>query len=133
MLVLQLLRTLAMGQILGLYHLRSWRRFLLSHRFPHLAAAGDQTAEICSSLLDGLFVVHDWVRRYKQLGPNSSRHLKSPSSFSILQGPVAHMQHMLGTQRLPFTAAYVVTLALSLYFAIAVSPVFPWHAILPLR
>lgn len=39
--------------------------------------------------------------------------------FSILQGPLAHMKHIIGAERLPFTVAYVASLVLTLYFAVA--------------
>ena len=38
-------------------------------------------------------------------------------SFSFLWGPVNHLKHMLKKDRLPFTAVYVGTLSLTLYFA----------------
>ncbi|KAM0747864.1 SFT2-domain-containing protein [Meredithblackwellia eburnea MCA 4105] len=37
--------------------------------------------------------------------------------FAILQGPVAHLKHIVSAERLPFTGAYVGSLALTLYFA----------------
>lgn len=40
-------------------------------------------------------------------------------SFAILQGPLAHLKHILTPERLPFTGAYVGSLALTLYFAVA--------------
>ena len=38
-------------------------------------------------------------------------------SFSFLWGPMNHFKHMLKRERLPFTAVYLGTLALTLYFA----------------
>lgn len=41
--------------------------------------------------------------------------------FAILSGPMAHLKHIVGKERLPFTAAYLGSLALTLYFALGVS------------
>ncbi len=39
-------------------------------------------------------------------------------SFSFLWGPYAHLRHLLGRERLPFTSAYLLTLFGTLYFAV---------------
>lgn len=41
--------------------------------------------------------------------------------FAILAGPVAHFKHITSPERLPFTAAWLGSLGLTLFFAIAVS------------
>jgi hypothetical protein len=38
-------------------------------------------------------------------------------SFSVLWGPVSHMKHLFSPQRLPFTAAYLASMALTLFSA----------------
>ena len=38
-------------------------------------------------------------------------------SFSFMWGPVSHFKHMINKERLPFTAVYIGTLSLTLYFA----------------
>lgn len=38
--------------------------------------------------------------------------------FAVLIGPVAHLKHLLSRERLPFSAAYVASLALTLYFSL---------------
>lgn len=43
--------------------------------------------------------------------------------FAILSGPLAHLKHILGKERLPFTAAYFGSLGLTLYFALGVGSV----------
>lgn len=43
------------------------------------------------------------------------------ASFSALQGPVPYIKHLLSAPRIPFTAAYFGSLALTLYFAVGVS------------
>lgn len=43
------------------------------------------------------------------------------ASFAAIMGPLAYLQHLLSAQRLPFTAAYFGSLALTLYFSIGVS------------
>ncbi|KAM7197606.1 protein transport protein SFT2 [Naviculisporaceae sp. PSN 640] len=40
------------------------------------------------------------------------------TSFAVIMGPVAYFQHLMSAQRLPFTAAYFGSLALTLYFSI---------------
>ncbi|GAB5589957.1 Protein transport protein sft2 [Umbelopsis nana] len=39
-------------------------------------------------------------------------------SVALLRGPWAHAKHMMSLERLPFTAAYLGTMALTLYFSI---------------
>jgi len=38
--------------------------------------------------------------------------------FSVLIGPINHVKHLLSKERLPFSIAYVVSLALTLYFSL---------------
>ncbi|KAH6636705.1 Got1/Sft2-like family-domain-containing protein [Chaetomium tenue] len=40
------------------------------------------------------------------------------SSFAAIMGPLAYLQHLASTPRLPFTAAYFGSLGLTLYFSI---------------
>ncbi|CAG8728412.1 10686_t:CDS:2, partial [Dentiscutata erythropus] len=40
------------------------------------------------------------------------------SSFALLYGPFAHLRHMISRERLPFTIAYIGSMATTLYFAI---------------
>ncbi|RPA99301.1 SFT2-domain-containing protein [Choiromyces venosus 120613-1] len=46
------------------------------------------------------------------------------TSFAVLQGPLAYATHLLSTPRLPFTAAYFGSIALTLYFALGVQSFF---------
>ena len=56
------------------------------------------------------------------------------ASWAVLLGPIAYAKHLLSTPRLPFTAVYFGSIALTLYFAIGVSlnditlalPFLPW-------
>ena len=41
--------------------------------------------------------------------------------FSILIGPITHIKHLASRERLPFSLAYVGSLAATLYFALGVS------------
>lgn len=43
------------------------------------------------------------------------------ASFAAVMGPMAYVQHLLSGQRLPFTAAYFGSVALTLYFSMGVS------------
>lgn len=43
------------------------------------------------------------------------------ASWAVLMGPVTYAKHLLSTPRLPFTAAYFGSIALTLYFAVGVS------------
>ncbi|CAG8642641.1 5919_t:CDS:2 [Racocetra persica] len=40
------------------------------------------------------------------------------SSFALLHGPLAHLRHIFSRERLPFTVAYLGSMAATLYFAI---------------
>ncbi|KAL2756160.1 hypothetical protein ACRALDRAFT_1076520 [Sodiomyces alcalophilus JCM 7366] len=40
------------------------------------------------------------------------------ASFAAVMGPMAYARHLLSVERLPFTSAYLGSLALSLYFAL---------------
>ena len=42
-------------------------------------------------------------------------------SFALLNGPIAHLKHILSRERLPFTVAYLGSMIATLYFAIGVS------------
>ena len=43
------------------------------------------------------------------------------ASFAAVMGPLAYFQHLISGPRLPFTAAYFGSIALTLYFSIGVS------------
>lgn len=43
------------------------------------------------------------------------------ASWAVLMGPLTYAKHLLSTPRLPFTAAYFGSIALTLYFAVGVS------------
>ncbi|KAH9948498.1 ER-to-golgi vesicle protein transport Sft2 [Amylocystis lapponica] len=38
--------------------------------------------------------------------------------FSVLIGPINHLKHLVSKERLPFSVAYIASLALTLYFAL---------------
>ncbi|KIW06601.1 uncharacterized protein PV09_02316 [Verruconis gallopava] len=40
------------------------------------------------------------------------------ASFAVMMGPIAYVQHLLSGPRLPFTAAYFGSIALTLYFSV---------------
>ena len=42
------------------------------------------------------------------------------ASWAVLMGPLTYARHLLSTPRLPFTAAYFGSIALTLYFAVGV-------------
>ena len=44
------------------------------------------------------------------------------ASWAVLMGPLTYAKHLLSTPRLPFSAAYFGSIALTLYFAVGVSP-----------
>jgi len=46
------------------------------------------------------------------------------ASWAVLMGPLTYAKHLLSTPRLPFTAAYFGSIALTLYFAVGVSSSF---------
>jgi hypothetical protein len=43
-------------------------------------------------------------------------------SWAAMMGPWAYIQHLVSTPRLPFTAGYFGSIALTLYFSLGVSP-----------
>ena len=43
------------------------------------------------------------------------------ASFAAVMGPLTYFQHLVSGPRLPFTAAYFGSIALTLYFSIGVS------------
>lgn len=43
------------------------------------------------------------------------------ASFAAVMGPLAYFKHLVSGARLPFTAAYFGSIALTLYFSIGVS------------
>jgi hypothetical protein len=43
------------------------------------------------------------------------------ASWAVMMGPWAYVQHLISTPRLPFTAAYFGSIALTLYFSLGVS------------
>ncbi|RUP12635.1 hypothetical protein BC936DRAFT_139801, partial [Jimgerdemannia flammicorona] len=48
-------------------------------------------------------------------------------SVALLRGPVAHIKHMISRDRLPFTAAYLGSLILTMYFSIGPNPAPLFH------
>ncbi|CCM02105.1 uncharacterized protein FIBRA_04182 [Fibroporia radiculosa] len=40
------------------------------------------------------------------------------SLFAVLVGPISHLKHLISKERLPFSAAYLGSLGLTLYFAL---------------
>lgn len=42
------------------------------------------------------------------------------SSFSLLYGPKKHFKHLISTERLPFTASYVLSMSFTLYAALGI-------------
>jgi len=40
--------------------------------------------------------------------------------FAVLVGPITHLKHLLSKERLPFSAAYIASLALTIYFSVSV-------------
>ena len=46
------------------------------------------------------------------------------ASWAVLMGPRQYIQHLISGPRLPFTAAYFGSIALTIYFAVGVSQTF---------
>jgi hypothetical protein len=49
------------------------------------------------------------------------------ASWAVLMGPIQYAQHLTSGSRLPFTAAYFGTIALTMYFAVGVSSISLFH------
>jgi len=43
------------------------------------------------------------------------------ASWAAVMGPWAYVQHLMSTERLPFTAAYFGAIGMTLYFSLGVS------------
>lgn len=56
--------------------------------------------------------------------PLATNHISS--SFSVLIGPINHIKHLVSKERLPFSAVYLGSLGLTLYFALGVSSPCPF-------
>jgi len=50
-------------------------------------------------------------------------------SFTVLVGPITHLKHLVSKERLPFSVAYISSLALTIYFSISVSFISSWPSI----
>ena len=59
-----------------------------------------------------------FVRLYVFGRPSSSF---SARRFAVLVGPIAHLKHLVSKERLPFSAAYIASLVLTIYFSVSVS------------
>ncbi|KAF2428822.1 SFT2-domain-containing protein [Tothia fuscella] len=46
------------------------------------------------------------------------------SSWAVLMGPITYLQHLISGPRLPFTAAYFGSLALTIYFSVGLGSTF---------
>jgi len=40
--------------------------------------------------------------------------------FAVLVGPITHLKHLVSKERLPFSAAYIASLVLTIYFSVSV-------------
>src|ERR1700756_285601 len=49
------------------------------------------------------------------------------ASWAVLMGPIQYAQHLTSGSRLPFTAAYFGSIALTMYFAVGVSSISLFH------
>jgi hypothetical protein len=66
-----------------------------------------------------------WVRRMRSEYKFQSLTNLVFRSFAVLVGPINHLKHLVSKERLPFSAAYIVTLALTIYFSVSVSNLVP--------
>lgn len=82
------------------------------------------TMALCSSRLTFLpALVACWLCSGKGHTRKAQARLRlciSPYSFSVLIGPINHIRHLISKERLPFSIAYLVSLGLTLYFALGV-------------
>lgn len=87
-------------------------------------------AEECVNLMRGLKPYYDiiYCQEFESLTDRfSHKHRWSVGSllfllsWAVLMGPLVYAKHLISGSRLPFTAAYFGSIALTLYFAIGVS------------
>jgi hypothetical protein len=94
---------------LCVFRIRSRRLFRYGIRIN--ACLGYETKEI-RHLMD--------CRKYIVSVQVPSLIIGAESSFSALQGPIPYIKHLVSPPRIPFTATYFGSLALTLYFSIGV-------------
>lgn len=98
-----------LGEGLGHISQKRWRPF-----FGLLACSG------CFFLLAVAFFPLVLLRPHKFCIFFCMGSLLSMASFAVLRGPYEQLKHMFSMQRLPFTSAYLGSMALTLYAALIV-------------
>lgn len=102
----------------GFFALSRWDRLLIFGGFNLAAAA---LFAICIGLMfTGVGVLAP--RKFAILWSMAS--LLFLLSWAVLQGPITYAQHLISGPRLPFTAAYFGSIALTLYFSLGLRSTF---------
>ena len=116
--VIQLFCAISMGALLGFSNMHCGSCSVLPYRLPYTPATSFETTEIRCRFQYGVITVHAGVSQgFTAMAIFVDR---SSVSFTILQGPIIHLKHVCTKERLPFTITYVVSLGLTLFFAIGV-------------
>ncbi|KAK2752834.1 protein transport protein sft2 [Onygenales sp. PD_40] len=95
----------------GWFSLTRWDRMLL---FAGCMVGALVCFSICIGLI--LFPLIFRPRKFAVLWSVGS--ILFLTSWAILMGPVVYIKHLVSGARLPFTAAYFISIALTLYFAL---------------
>jgi hypothetical protein len=95
----------------------------------NLLCTGSSKIEKTDSRADPYFVI-----RYVSTLANTTLRLRWSAgsvsflaSWAVLMGPIQYAQHLTSGSRLPFTAAYFGSIALTMYFAVGVSSISLFH------
>ncbi|KAF2233196.1 SFT2-domain-containing protein [Viridothelium virens] len=97
----------------GWFALSRWDRLLIFGAFNLAALA---LFVICFTLLPVLTLMPTKATKFAILWSVASALFLA--SWAVVLGPLAYAQHLLSGPRLPFTAAYFGSIALTLYFAL---------------
>lgn len=116
------------------------RRLLLLVLFPIPGAVAE-----AAQIRDSVSFPSIWILSWPWLAPRAAPGSRSNwfryrwsvgsllflLSWAVLMGPFTYAKHLVSGSRLPFTAAYFGSIALTLYFAVGVSILFLYAVIQP--
>lgn len=101
-------------------------KFALALRcVPHPCPFPSQTAFSCflRSSLGSILVMFGFVERFLYTFQPLTK--LAFCSFAVLVGPITHLKHLVSKERLPFSAAYIASLVLTIYFSVSASLISP--------
>lgn len=125
----------SVGPVTGLHCMQCRRRRLLFLMFFPVPGAVAEAAQIRDSVsFPRIWIPSSWPWLAPRAAPGSRAKwfrcrwsvgsLLFLLSWAVLMGPFTYAKHLVSGSRLPFTAAYFGSIALTLYFAVGVSILF---------